>query len=360
MHLATDSNFLFVPRAFKASQSADKTSFIQCVRFRDVHGFQTSSCTPPVFNLIRICRTFQIVTLFAQTCISGAAFWHVRPLTRPYFLRSGQVHFALGRSYSSQFNFTFQLWFNSDRQNLESSVHERDGAVIVHVGRVSFFGNGNHLGGRSVVTALPAVPFFSCAIPKKGDMTDVNNYRAISLMNTTLKILTGILTNRINAEYEIENLFNPAQAGCRRIEECVTHTGCLQEVDRRRKIKRKETHLLFIDLHKAYDTVPHEGPFTKLDFYGVKGDERKHFFVNYMTTAPSPSEDLPTPLNFYPESASTISLTAWNAWESPFRGLITAHKCQDLSPHHPRGQIKLDWRRSYILGGEYKRRQLEG
>ena len=122
-------------------------------------------------------------------------------------------------------------------------------------------------------TTLPAAWQNSVvvSIPKKGDLTDMNNYRGISLMSTMLKILMGIISERLNSAFEAKDLFNPAQAGFRRIEECVTQTGCLLEVARRREIKGRETYLLFVDLKKAYDTVPQEALMAKLDHYGVRG-----------------------------------------------------------------------------------------
>lgn len=109
------------------------------------------------------------------------------------------------------------------------------------------------------------------SIPKKGDLTDMNNYRGISLMSTVLKILMGIISTRLNRVFETKGFFSPAQAGFRRIEECVTQTGCLLEVARRREIMGMETCLLFVDLKKAYDTVPQEALMAKLDHYGVRG-----------------------------------------------------------------------------------------
>ena len=35
------------------------------------------------------------------------------------------------------------------------------------------------------------------SIPKKGDLSDCNNYRGISLINVGLKIISKIVTNRI-------------------------------------------------------------------------------------------------------------------------------------------------------------------
>ena len=43
------------------------------------------------------------------------------------------------------------------------------------------------------------------SIPKKGDLSDCNNYRGISLITVDLKIISKIVTNRI-AKYTLENI----------------------------------------------------------------------------------------------------------------------------------------------------------
>ena len=44
-------------------------------------------------------------------------------------------------------------------------------------------------------------------IAKKGDPSDPNDYRGISFMNTTLKIISIILSDRIHVAAEKKNLF---------------------------------------------------------------------------------------------------------------------------------------------------------
>ncbi len=109
------------------------------------------------------------------------------------------------------------------------------------------------------------------SIFKSGDVTDTGNYRGISLMSTVLKVLLTIVSKRLNREFEINNLFSPAQAGFRTREECSTQVACLYEAAKRRELKGKATYLTFVDLKKAYDTVPHEALFAKLSHFGVRG-----------------------------------------------------------------------------------------
>ena len=110
------------------------------------------------------------------------------------------------------------------------------------------------------------VPIF-----KKGDPTDPQNYRGISLMNTLLKLIMIIISKRINKIFEEKELFSPFQSGFRRLEECMTQFAAVYETVLRRKIAKKSTYLLFVDFKKAYDMVPHECLFAKLEHYGVRG-----------------------------------------------------------------------------------------
>jgi hypothetical protein len=109
------------------------------------------------------------------------------------------------------------------------------------------------------------------SLPKDGDLADCANYRGISLMSTTLKILTVILAGRISKAGEDRDLFSPTQAGFRKLEECVTQAACIIDILQRRRIAGQLTFATFVDLRKAYDMVPHEALFAKLSRFGVSG-----------------------------------------------------------------------------------------
>ncbi len=113
------------------------------------------------------------------------------------------------------------------------------------------------------------------SLHKDGDLADPGNYRGISLMSTTLKVVAVMLSDRINRAGELRGLFAQNQAGFRTREEAVTQAACVVDVLRRRQIMGMEsgdyTYAVFIDLQKAYDTVPHEALFAKLSRFGVRG-----------------------------------------------------------------------------------------
>jgi hypothetical protein len=89
---------------------------------------------------------------------------------------------------------------------------------------------------------------------KKGDISDCNNYRGISLINVGLKIISKIISNRI-AKYAPEHKFvRPEQFeqfGFRNKEECISLYISIREICQRRKFQGKfYLSCFFIDLKK--------------------------------------------------------------------------------------------------------------
>lgn len=109
------------------------------------------------------------------------------------------------------------------------------------------------------------------SLPKDGDLACMDNYRGISLMSCTLKILLVIVSDRINRAAERSQRFHDTQAGFRSLEEAITQAACVVEILQRRRIAGLRTYAIFVDLKKAYDTVPHQGLFAKLQRFGVRG-----------------------------------------------------------------------------------------
>lgn len=109
------------------------------------------------------------------------------------------------------------------------------------------------------------------SLPKDGDLADCGNYRGISLMSTTLKVITVILALRISRVGEERNLFAYTQAGFRKLEEAVTQAACVIDVLQRRRLAGQESYVTFVDFKKAYDLVPHGALFAKLRRFGLRG-----------------------------------------------------------------------------------------
>lgn len=87
---------------------------------------------------------------------------------------------------------------------------------------------------------------------KKGDQTNVKNYRGISITNCMAKLYDMVLCSRL------KQWFRPfrEQAGAQEKRGCIEHIVSLRllcDMARRRKMKLFVT---FVDFSQAYDTVP--------------------------------------------------------------------------------------------------------
>lgn len=131
------------------------------------------------------------------------------------------------------------------------------------------------------------------SVPKKGDLTDMNNYRGISLMPVCVKIVAAVIAQRISSAFEDEHFLSDAQAGFRPEQECVGQVGALLEIIQRwttptRELKNRRRLIgdelrafaCFIDFKKAYDMVPHEAMLYKLRAYGISGKTYIQLYPN--------------------------------------------------------------------------------
>jgi hypothetical protein len=102
--------------------------------------------------------------------------------------------------------------------------------------------------------------------------TDMNIYRTMRLIPSIMKLLCAMLTNRIHSGLQERKFFAPEQAGFRSHEECMSHALTLTEVAQRCSISGQQpAYVCFTDFQKAFDTVPHEAPFLKMERAGVSG-----------------------------------------------------------------------------------------
>ena len=104
-------------------------------------------------------------------------------------------------------------------------------------------------------------------IHKKGDKTDCNNYRGISLLPTTYKILSNILLSRlIPYAKEIIRIINVAFDATGRL--LIIHSAFAKYL-RKKWEYNEEVHQLFIDFKKAYDSFRREVLYKILIEFGI-------------------------------------------------------------------------------------------
>ena len=122
------------------------------------------------------------------------------------------------------------------------------------------------------------------SIPKKGDLTDCSNYRGISLINIGLKLLSKIVTDRISSYAFQHHIIRPEQYGFRNNEESISLYISIREICQRRRMNGDHTYLAFLDLKKAYDSVPIYNILTKLYNMGIRGNTYTFLTNLYLTS----------------------------------------------------------------------------
>jgi hypothetical protein len=93
-------------------------------------------------------------------------------------------------------------------------------------------------------------------IYKKGDKTDCNNYRGISLLSTAYKILSNILLVRLTPY--INEVIGDHQCGFRRNRSTMDQIFYIRQILEKKWEYNGTVHQIFIDSKKAYDSVKRE------------------------------------------------------------------------------------------------------
>ena len=104
-------------------------------------------------------------------------------------------------------------------------------------------------------------------LPKKGDLRDLNNWRGIMLLDAASKVVSMIINSRLQlllkeVGIEEQNGFMGGRGGSDGI-------FCIRQALKKRREHGKESWVLFVDLVKAFDSVPRDVLFTVLAKFGV-------------------------------------------------------------------------------------------
>jgi len=93
-------------------------------------------------------------------------------------------------------------------------------------------------------------------IYKKGDKTDCSNYRGISILPNTYKILSKILQSRLTPY--AEEIIGDHQCRFRRNRSTIDHIFCIRQIPEKIWEYNQSVHQNFMDFKKAYDSVRRE------------------------------------------------------------------------------------------------------
>ena len=89
-------------------------------------------------------------------------------------------------------------------------------------------------------------------ISKKGDKKDCSNYRGISVLSSTHKILSNILLSKFTPR--AEEIIGDYQSGFRCNRSTTDHIFCIRQILHKKLEYNEVVHHLFIDLKKACDS----------------------------------------------------------------------------------------------------------
>ena len=104
-------------------------------------------------------------------------------------------------------------------------------------------------------------------IPKKGDLRKCDNWRGISLLDVVGKVFARILQDRL--QVMAEKVLPESQCGFRKGRGCVDMIFAARQLVEKSREHDDSLFVLFVDLKKAYDSVPRKALWCVLEKYGV-------------------------------------------------------------------------------------------
>ena len=104
-------------------------------------------------------------------------------------------------------------------------------------------------------------------IPKKGALSDCNNWRGITLLSTPSKILAKVIMKRLSLA--VDHRLHEEQAGFRRGRGCIDHIFTLRNIIEQSTEWQRTLYVNFVDFAKAFDSVHRHSLWKLLRTYGI-------------------------------------------------------------------------------------------
>ena len=104
-------------------------------------------------------------------------------------------------------------------------------------------------------------------VSKKGDLSCCYNWRGISLLDVMGKLFARVLNDRL--QLVVEEVVSDFQCGFRSGRGSVDMIFCVCQLGEKAIEHNTKLFLLFVDLCKAYDSVPRAALWCALQKYGV-------------------------------------------------------------------------------------------
>ena len=110
------------------------------------------------------------------------------------------------------------------------------------------------------------------AIYKKGKKSEPGNYRPVSLTSVISKVMESIVRDAMVEHMMKNNLFSNDQHGFVPGRDCITQLLVCMEIWTKMIEDGVCFDVIYTDFSKAFDSVPHERLFLKMESLGIQGD----------------------------------------------------------------------------------------
>ena len=120
------------------------------------------------------------------------------------------------------------------------------------------------------------------ALHKKLSRSDVSNYRPISLLSCTSKVMEKCVFKYVFNYFRDHSLITKFQSGFIPQDSTVNQLVNLYHMFSNAIDQKKDVRIVFCDITKAFDRVWHEGLIYKLQKIGI-GNHLLHWFKNYLS-----------------------------------------------------------------------------
>ena len=108
-------------------------------------------------------------------------------------------------------------------------------------------------------------------IHKKGLRNVAGNYRPVSLTSTVVKLMESIIKSSIFDHLISNNLISSSQFGFLPGHSCSTQLLYVMDIITSSLDHGLPVDVIYLDLQKAFDSVPHNRLLVKVDSYGISG-----------------------------------------------------------------------------------------